>query len=121
LETSAQVDYFIFSDTSRSQPDQKAATDGDFAFFRQGRDRRLERMTLLQGSWLNLRGAPEFRSRGKCEELDLVCHGDSLEIRMQPVRPFTLALRGATSVRLNGKHVGFTHTDDGIAVSEGKN
>ena len=53
----------------------------------------MERMTLLQGSWLNLHGAPEFRSRGKCEEFDLVCQGDSLEIRMRPVLPFTLALR----------------------------
>ena len=52
----------------------------------------MERMTLLEGSWLNLQGAPEFRSRGKIEEFDLVCQGDSLEIRMQPVRPFTLAL-----------------------------
>jgi hypothetical protein len=119
LETSAQVDYFIFSDALGMQPDQKVATDADFAFFRQGRNRKMERMTLLQGSWLNLHGAPEFRSRGKCEEFDLVCQGGLLEICMRPVRTFTLALRGVSAVRLNGKQVGFTQTDDGIVVSEG--
>ncbi len=119
LETSAQVDYFIFSDALGMQPDQKAATDADFAFLRQSRDRKIERMTLLEGSWLNLQGAPEFRSRGKFEAFDLVCQGDSHEIHMQPVRPFTLALRGARSIRLNGKQVDFKHTEDGIAVWEG--
>jgi heparinase II/III-like protein len=119
LETIAQADCFIFSDALGMQPDHNAATDADFAFLRQGRERKLERMTLVQGSWLNLQGAPEFRSRGKCEEFNLVCEGESLAIRMQPVRPFTLALREAKSVRLNGKQVEFTHTDYGIAVSEG--
>ena len=119
LETSAQIDYFIFSDALGMQPDQKAATDADFAFLRQGRDRKMERMTLLQGSWLNLQGAFKFCSRGKFETVDLVCQGDSLEIRMQPVRPFTLALRGATSIRLNGKQVQFKRTEDEIAVWEG--
>jgi Heparinase II/III-like protein/Heparinase II/III N-terminus len=119
LETGAQIDYFIFSDALGMQPDQKAATDADFAFLRQGRDRKMERMTLLKGSWLNLQGAPEFRSQGKFEEFDLVCQGDSLEVSMQPVRPFTLALQGATSVRLNGEQVEFKHTEDGIAVWEG--
>ena len=119
LETSAQVDYFIFSDAVEMQTDQKAATDADFAFLRQGRGGKMERMTLLEGSWLNLQAAPEFRSRGKFKTFDLVCQGESLEIRMQPVRPFTLALRGATSVRLNGKQVEFKYTEDGIAVWEG--
>jgi hypothetical protein len=119
LETSAEVDYFIFSDVIGTQSDQKAATDADFAFLRQGRDSKMERMTLLEGSWLNLQGAPEFRSRGKFETFDLVCQGDSLEIDMQPVRPFTLALRGATSIRLNSNQVEFKHTEDGIAVGDG--
>ena len=119
LETSAQVDHFIFSDAFGMQPDQKAATDADFAFLRQGRDKNVERLTLLEGSLLNLQGTPEFRSRGKVETFDLLCQGDSLEIRMQPVRPFTLALRGAISVRLNGEQVEFKHTEDGIAVGEG--
>jgi hypothetical protein len=39
---------------------------------------------------------------------------------MQPVRPFTLALQGATSVRLNGKQVEFKQTEEGIAVWEVK-
>jgi hypothetical protein len=119
LETSAQVDCFIFSDPLAMQPDQKAATDADFAYLRHSRDRKMERMTLLEGSWLNLKGAPEFRSRGKFETFDLICQDDSLEVRMQPLRPFTLALRGATSVRLNGKQVEFKHTENGIAVWEG--
>jgi hypothetical protein len=119
LETSAQVDYFIFSHAIGTQSNQRTATDADFAFLRQGRDSKMERMTLLEGSWLNLQGAPEFRSRGKFETFDLVCQGDSLEIHTQPVWPFTLALRGATSVRLNGKQVEFKHTEDGIAVGEG--
>jgi hypothetical protein len=121
LESSGQVDHFIFSDAFGGHSNQAAATDADFAFFRLGRDRKVERMTLLQGSWLKDQGAPEFHSRDKCEEFDLLCRGDSLEIRMQPAQPFTLALRGATSVRLNGKQVGFTRTDEGIAVSEGNN
>jgi hypothetical protein len=118
LETSEQVDYFIFSDAVRMQPDQKAATDADFAFLRHGRDRKMERMTLLEGSWLNLPGAPEFHSRGKFESFDLVSQGDLLEVHMQPVRPFTLALQGATSVRLNGERIEFKHVEDGIAVGE---
>jgi hypothetical protein len=121
LETSAQVDHFIFSNALGGHSDQAAATDADFAFFRLDRDRKLERMTLLQGSWLKVQEAPEFRSRKKCEEFDMLCHGDSLEIRMQPVQPFTLALREITSVQLNGKQVGFTRTNEGIAVSEGNN
>jgi hypothetical protein len=119
LETSAQVDYFIFSDAVMMQPGQKAATDADFAFLRQGRDRNMERMTLLEASWLNLQGAPEFRSRGKVDAFDLVRQSNLLEIRMQPVRPFTLAIRGARSIRLNGKQVEFERTEDGIAVWEG--
>jgi hypothetical protein len=119
LETNSQADYFILSDVSGMQPDQTAATDADFAFLRQGRDRKMERMTLLEGSWLSLQGAPEFRSQGKLETFDLEWQGDLLEIRMQPVRPFTLALRGVTSIRLNGKPVEFKHTKDGIAVGEG--
>jgi len=119
LETSEQIDYFIFSDATGMQSDQKSTTDADFAFLRHGRDRKLERMTLLKGSWLNLEGAPQFRCEGKCEAFDLVCHGDSLEVHMQPVRPFALALRRAKSVQLNGKQVEFKHTDNGIAVGEG--
>lgn len=119
LETNAQADYFIFSDTFNMQPDPKAATDADFGFLRQGRDRKTERMTLLGGSWLNVQGAPEFRSQGKCEQFDLVCQGGMLDVHMQPVRPFTLAVRGTRWVQLNGKQVEFQHTKDGIAVSEG--
>jgi hypothetical protein len=119
LETSAQVDHFIFSDALGMQPDQTAPTDADFVFLRHGWDRKIERMTLLDGSWLNLHGAPEFRGRGKFETFDLLCQGDLLEIRMQPVRPFTLGIRGATSIRLNGQQVEFKHTEDGIAVGGG--
>jgi hypothetical protein len=119
LETSTQVDYFIFPDIAGMPSDQNAATDGDFAFLRHGRDRKMERMILLDGSWLNLQGAPEFRSRGKFEAVDLVCDGDSLEVHMQPVRPFTLALREARSVRLNGNEVEFKQTQCGIAVGDG--
>ncbi len=119
LETDAQIDYFIFSELERRQPSYQAATDAEFAFLRQGQDRKVERLTLLKGSWLNQPGAPEFRSRGKVEAFDLVCQGDSLEVCMQPVRPFTLALRGVESVRLNGKQVEFMRTENEIAVEEG--
>jgi hypothetical protein len=119
LETSAHADYFIFSDALGIQPGQKALSDTEFVFLRQGPDGKIERMTLLQGSWLNLQGTPEFRCRGRCEEFDLNCQGGSLEVRMKPVRPFTLALQGVATVRLNGRQVEFQQTEDGIAVSEG--
>jgi hypothetical protein len=118
LETSSLVDHFIFSEAVGLQPDQNAATDADFVLLRHGCDGKMERMTLLEGSWLNLPGAPEFRSRGKFESFDLVCQGDSLEVLMQPARPFTLALQGATSVQLNGERAEFKRTQDGIAVGE---
>ena len=119
LETSTQIDYFIFSDEIPTRPRQKTATDADFAFLRHGRDGKIERLTLLHGSWLDLQGAPEFRSRGKFETFDLVRQGDLLDVRMQPERPFTLSLRWAKFVRLNGKQVEVKHTEDGIAVWEG--
>jgi hypothetical protein len=119
LETKAHVDYFIFSESVGRQPDHQAATDADFAFLRRVQDRKVERLTLLKGSWLNLHGTTEFRSRGRVEAFDLVRRGDSLEICMRPVRPFTLALRGVESVRLNGRQVEFERTEDTIAVREG--
>ena len=119
LETKAQVDYFIFSESVRRQPDHLAATDADFAFLRRGQDTKVERLTLLEGSWLNLHGETEFRSRGMVEAFDLARQGDSLEMSMRPVRPFTLALPGVESVRLNGRQVDFERTEDTIAVREG--
>jgi hypothetical protein len=119
LETNAQVDYFIFSDAVGRRPDQQAATDADFAFLRHGRDREVERLTVLQGSWLNQLGTTEFRSREKVKTFDLVREGDSLEVHMQPVRPFTLGLRGVASVRLNDEQIEFKRTEDEIAVWEG--
>ena len=119
LETSAQLDYFMFSDALGMQPDREAATDANFVFFRLGRDRKIERMTLLQGSWMNLPRAPEFRSRGRFAEFDLICQGGLIEVCMQPVRPFTVALRDVSTVRLNGKLAEFKHTENGIAVGEG--
>ena len=119
VETNGQVDRFMFSGAAGSPPDQQAATDASFAFLRQGRDGTIERLTLLEGSWLNRQGAPHFRSRGRIEAFDLVREGDSLAVRMQPVRPFTLAIRGVASVRLNDKPLEFQRTEDEIVVQEG--
>jgi len=119
LETNAQVDYFVFSEPVGRQQDQQALTDGDFVFLRQVRDKKVERLTLLEGSWLNLQGATKFHSRGKVEAFDLVRQGDSLEVSMQPVLPFTLALRGVASIRLNGEQVEFVRTEDEIVVGAG--
>ena len=94
-------------------------TDANFVYLIQDRDGKVERMTLLDGSWLNLPEAPKLYTEGKVEEFDFDCQGDSLEVRMRPVLPFTLALGGVASLLLNGQHVVFNRTKDGIAVHGG--
>ena len=76
-------------------------------------------MTLLGGSQLDLKGVFAYRGRGKSKEIDIERQGDSLSIRMYPVRPFTATAKEITSVSLNGRQVQFARTDSGIEVHEG--
>jgi Heparinase II/III-like protein/Heparinase II/III N-terminus len=119
LETDTNVDYFAFSHDLKLQVGQQLVSDAEFAFLRHGKDGKLERLTLIDGSWLNIDGAPSFRAKGNLTNFDLVRQGTSLEIQMQPVTPFKLSLREISCVRVNGAHVEFTNTEDGIELRAG--
>lgn len=119
LETDTQIDRFIFSDTEQQKADPEATTDSVFAFLRQSLNGKVERMSLLDGSWLNLPGTLRFRSSGHVDEFEFVRWGNSLDVRMRPVLPFTLGLAGVAALRLNGNNAEFKRSEDEIVVQEG--
>lgn len=122
VETSTQVEYFIFNDFNdslTSHSNTKLITDADFAFLRQDREGQTARITLLGGSQLVHNGTALFRSEGMVKETEIERRSRQLQVRMQPVKPFYMAMKKVESVSLNGKPVRFARTESSIEVREG--
>jgi len=118
LETSTNVEYFAFDGRSGNHF-REFTTDADFAFFRQGRDGRMERMTLVGGAYLEHHDGFVYNSEERVEEIDIELQGDFLRVLMHPVKPFGVAISRVAAISLNGQQVEFRRNETGIEVHEG--
>jgi hypothetical protein len=119
VETSEYADFFVSGDQPSKHTHGDLATDADFAFFRQDRNGEITRLTLLDGSWVTRQAEFLYRGSGKVEEIDIDREAEVIRVRMNPVKPFTIAAANVRSVVLNGRQAGFKNTRQGIEVREG--
>jgi len=119
VETSEYADFFVSGDQPSKHTHGDLATDAGFAFFRQDRNGEITRLTLLDGSWVKRQAEFLYRGSGKVEEIDIDREAEVIRVRMNPVKPFTIAAANVRSVVLNGRQAGFKNTRQGIEVREG--
>jgi hypothetical protein len=119
LETATHREHFIFPNRGLEKWNTRRASDADLAFLKQTKDGTVERLTLLDGSRIDLPGI-RFTSYEAVRHFDLTCQDTLLEIRMWPASPFTLEIGPVTSVMLNGRRSKFVCKNGTIAVQVDK-
>jgi hypothetical protein len=116
VESIQHTDYFFFADP---ESDNKAFTDGEFAFLRVDVCGQLERLVVLGGSAVRWQGNSLLRADGIIEQLDLAQHDGVLEIQMSPEIGFALQAPSVKCVCLNGRNVSFERNGSMLTVRRG--